>query len=86
MWQIAYAQDEHWTTTAPREVTLEKDIPASNIKKFEQLSINKRMKLCDFEDVKTKQTFEKKKICLWQGCTENMKKYLDLCFLIEYFY
>lgn len=44
------------------------------------------MKLCDFEDVKTKQTFVKKKNCLWQGCTENMKKYLDLCFLIEYFY
>lgn len=36
------------------------------------------MQLCDFEDVKTKQTFVKKKIkkkiiCLWQGCTENMK-------------
>lgn len=45
------------------------------------------MQLCDFEDVKTKQTFVKKKIiCLWQGCTENMKKYLDPCFLIEYFY
>lgn len=35
------------------------------------------MQLCDFEDVKTKQTFVKKKkiiiICLWQGCTKNMK-------------
>lgn len=33
------------------------------------------MKLCDFEDVKTKQTFVKIKIkiiSLWQGCTEKI--------------